>query len=75
MTAKEMFDKMLLENDETTSTEMMIEFAKYHVQEALKEAAYYAEIGEVDWDDFHQRPIYGIDETSILNSYNLENIK
>lgn len=35
-TAKEIFDKMLLENDECTSTEMMIEFAKLHVEEALK---------------------------------------
>lgn len=38
-TAKELFDKMLEENDECTSTEMMIEFAKTHVTEALKQAS------------------------------------
>ena len=38
-TAKELFDKMLSENEETTSTEMMIEFAKLHVEAALKEAS------------------------------------
>ena len=35
-TAKELFNKMLEENDECMSTEMMIEFAKMHVEEALK---------------------------------------
>ena len=39
MTAQELFDKMLQENDECTSTEMMIEFAKYHVEKALKQAS------------------------------------
>lgn len=37
-TAKELFDKMLEENDETTSVDMMIKFAKIHVEAALKEA-------------------------------------
>lgn len=39
LTAKELFDKMISENDEATSTEMMIEFAKLHVQAALEAAA------------------------------------
>jgi len=43
MTAKEMFDKMLEENDETTSTEMMVAFAEMHVQLALKEASGHVE--------------------------------
>lgn len=30
ITAKQLFDKMLEENDECTSTEIMIEFAKIH---------------------------------------------
>ena len=38
ITAKELFDKMLEENDECTSTDMMIAFAKLHVTEALKKA-------------------------------------
>lgn len=37
--AKELFDKMLLENPETTSTEMMIEFAKIHKELALEAAS------------------------------------
>lgn len=37
ITAKELFDKMLEENDECTSTEMMIEFAKLHVEDYKKE--------------------------------------
>lgn len=38
-TAKQMFDRMLLENDEATTTEMMIAFAKLKVQEALWETS------------------------------------
>lgn len=34
-TAKEMYNRMLLENDQATSTEMMISFAKLKVTEAL----------------------------------------
>lgn len=32
-----MFYEMLEENDETTSTEMMIAFAKYHVEKLLED--------------------------------------
>jgi len=38
ITAKDIFDKMLVENEECTSTEMMIEFAKIHVSLAIEEA-------------------------------------
>ena len=38
-TAKELFDKMLSENVEVTSTEMMIAFAKLHVSEAIEKAS------------------------------------
>jgi len=59
-TAKELFDKMIEENDECTSTEMMIEFAELHVRqtllEAIREAPYHCEKG-------------------VLNCYPLENIK
>ena len=34
-----MFDRLLLENEECTSTEMMIEFAKLKVTEALFETS------------------------------------
>ena len=39
ITSKELFDKMLAENEECTSTEMMIEFAKIKVLEALFETS------------------------------------
>ena len=68
ITAKELFDKMLLENDECTSTEMMIAFAKIHVTEALKQASENAEsyvIGGLTSD---------VDKESILNAYSLDNI-
>ena len=55
----------------------MIEFAKLHVEAALKAADEKAEVEEI-WDN----PInpsmgisYGVDKDSILNSYPLENIK
>ena len=38
-TAKELFDKMIGENVEVTSTEMMIAFAKLHVSEAIEKAS------------------------------------
>ena len=44
--------------------ELMIEFAKLHVTEALKQASEKAECDDV-----------GIVENSILNSYPLDNIK
>lgn len=49
-TAKELFDRMLEENDECTSTEMMIEFAKLHVEQALKAAHRNAQFPEEDLD-------------------------
>jgi hypothetical protein len=69
-TAKELFDKMLEENDECTSTEMMIEFAKLHVEQALKEAS---EIDVVSGRSYKHRAEH--DKKSILNSYPSSNIK
>ena len=47
----------------------MIEFAKLHVTEALKEASEKAEIEDLSYDDRI------INVKSILNAYSLENIK
>jgi hypothetical protein len=69
-TAKELFDKMLSANGEVTSTEMMIEFAKLHVDSALKAAVKDVEIKPMKHVGF-----YMVDSGSILNSYPLENIK
>jgi UDP-N-acetylglucosamine 2-epimerase len=67
-TAKELFDKMLSDNDEVTSTEMMIEFAKLHVEAALKEAT-----KSLPYDDKMNQSL--LDSMAILNSYPLSNIK
>jgi len=51
--------------------EMMIEFAKLHMEAALKEAS---ENAEQKWVKFTEDD-YEIDKDSILNAYPLENIK
>ena len=49
----------------------MIEFAKYHVEQALEKAYQNSEIIYPEENNF----IESIDKESILNSYPLENIK
>ena len=77
ITAKELFDKMIEENDECTSTEMMIEFAKIHVKEALKQASEKAEL-ETEYENPFN-PSMGsfevVDKASILDAYSLDNVK
>lgn len=92
MTSKEMFDKMLLENDEATSTEMMIEFAKYHVEKALKEVSSKIKLDmftkglykgakwiplkdNQEYNPLERSLMTKVNKKSILNSYNLDNIK
>ena len=56
----------------------MIEFAKMHVQEALKQASEKACVTPIDHEEISEgsfRPIWGVDDESILNAYPLENIK
>ena len=67
-TAKELFNKMLEENDECMSTEMMIEFAKMHVKEALQKA-----YENADLEYYGDEVCYNKD--SILNAYPESNIK
>lgn len=52
----------------STNPHALIEFAKLHVEAALKEAAEKAVTEEV-WGDYY------VDKNSILNSYPLKNIK
>ena len=55
-----------------------IEFAKLHVEAALKEASEKATVTPVDHEEISEgsfRPIWGVDDDSILNSYSLDNIK
>lgn len=58
--------------DKLDFKEVMIEFAKLHVEAALKEAVYKAETITID---VHGQDTCNIDEDSILNSYPLDNIK
>jgi len=51
-----------------------IEFAKYHVEQALKAASKEAEIDMIDTTD-HSELLPKINEISILNAYSLTNIK
>jgi hypothetical protein len=59
---------------------IMIEFAKMHVEAALKAADNNAQVDIVDWNDpgFNltepATPIYGVDNKSILSAYPLTNI-
>lgn len=58
--------------------EIMIEFAKLHVEAALKAASEKATVTPIDHEEISEgsfRPIWGVDDDSILNSYPLENIK
>lgn len=66
MTAKELFDKMLQENEECTSTEMMIEFARLHVKQALLMASITRRNGFYDSSK---------EESEIINSYPLSRIR
>lgn len=50
--------------------EAMIEFAKYHVEKALKEASEKAKV-----DIIPMLKVYNINREEILNAYPLENIK
>ena len=59
----------------------LIEFAKYHVQKALKEASKSIELTKLDWEDFYDF-IKGVSTgynteniQAILEAYPLENIK
>lgn len=77
-TAKELFDKKHPQDGTLPkwAEDLMIEFAKLHVEQALKEASVNAETEEecgnpYDPEDYY----YVVDRDSILNSYPLENIK
>ena len=73
MTAKEFFNKWNLDNyfqsgNEYQLLSLLNDYAKYHVEQALKVASENADI-----TDNGRFPI--IDKQSILNAYSLKNIK
>lgn len=54
------------------------EFAKLHVEAALKQASEKATVTPIDHEEISEgsfRPIWGVDDDSIINSYPLTNIK
>ena len=78
--------KFLDQGNFNNTTDMMIEFAQMHVEEALKEASYNAVLASYDNNAnkpgksaFKTVTIHGIEwqpcSKSILNSYSLTNIK
>lgn len=83
ITAQEFLDISFGENKAVRSkiTKDMIEFAKLHVQEALKQASEKSLMKDVNEDCHYEDEegnfpeIYFIDKDSILNAYNLNNIK
>lgn len=70
-TAKELFDRMIEANDECTSTEMMIDFAKLHVEAALKEALESIPCLGSSTDIATYEEV----RDAVLNAYSLNNIK
>jgi hypothetical protein len=73
-TAAEFLDKGNFNN----TTDMMIEFARLHVEEALSSADEKATVTPIDHEEISEgswRPIWGVDSDSILNAYPLTNIK
>jgi hypothetical protein len=70
LTGKETYDSECSTVSKYDALEAMIEFAKLHVEKALKEASEKAKMRLEEYgDDWY------IDEKSILNAYLLENIK
>ena len=71
-TATEFFD----EGNFNNVTDMLIEFAKMHVQEALRLASVEAEVEHELSNPYDPNSEYQIvNKDSILNAYPLENIK
>lgn len=64
LSAKEFSEKMISENPNITANEIMIEFAKEHVKEALQ-SAHYAAVSNLDgraWDSVYNKRF-------LLNAY------
>jgi hypothetical protein len=63
------------EPDDDTIYEAMVEFAKLHVEAALKEASEKASLTDFAYEFLQEGAPDAIDKDTILNSYSLENIK
>ena len=72
LTGKETYDPEYSTVSKYDALEAMIEFAKLHVKEALKEASEKALLGNTEKGVYS---VLAVSKDSILNSYSLENIK
>lgn len=70
-TAKEFWYSKCKTDELKSPSDIMIEFAKLHVVQALKEAS---ENAKIKYDQFDDMAAY-VNHSSILNAYPLENIK
>jgi hypothetical protein len=68
-TAKEFWNESCKNDELKSPADIMIEFAKLHVEAALKEA-----YKNIEYTDADSSVLYVV-EDSILNAYPLENIK
>ena len=71
-------EKLGFEEYGTDIPYFMIEFAKLHVKAALEAASEKATVTPIDHEEISEgsfRPIWGVDDDSILNSYPLDKIK
>ncbi len=73
-TAHKFFNQWLENNSIDNIEGCLIEFAKLHVQNSLKEASKKVQLTDFAYE-FLQGSDEAIDQDSILNSYPLENIK
>lgn len=73
-TAKEFWDSKCKTDELKSPGDIMIEFAKLHVQQALKQAVIEANVEEygILGED---KTFYRVEEDSILNAYPLTNIE
>jgi len=66
---EEMFKGLNIKDNEHLIPRLMIKFAKLHCIEQAKVISENAEVNVINYND------YEVDKDSILNAYNLENIK
>jgi len=78
-TAEKFYTDFVIEHKSDGKTlDLMIEFARLHVEAALEAADEKATVTPIDHEEISEgswRPIWGVDSDSILNAYPLTNIK
>jgi hypothetical protein len=75
VTAKEFLKNYLKHNPDCKYDDVMIEFAKFHVEKALKKACEEVDFTSETYRSIQQGSHFEVDKESIINAYPLENIK